>query len=73
MTGILGVDTGTTGMKMGVFHEADDALTLMGHCSQTYEIHTYNNGLFSDIEPGNWQEAFIAGCRRMLFGQHFVA
>ena len=65
MTGILGVDIGTTGMKMGVFRKEEDALTLMGHFSQTYEIHTYNNGLFSDIEPKKWQEAFIAGCRQL--------
>ena len=65
MTGILGVDIGTTGMKMGVFRQAEGALTLMGHCSQTYEIHTYSNGLFSDIKPEKWQEAFIAGCRNL--------
>jgi sugar (pentulose or hexulose) kinase len=65
MTGILGVDIGTTGMKMGVFRKEEGALTLMGHFSQTYEIHTYNNGLFSDIEPLKWQEAFIAGCRNL--------
>jgi sugar (pentulose or hexulose) kinase len=65
MTGILGVDIGTTGMKMGVFCEEEGALTLMGHCSRTYEIHTYNNGLFSDIKPEKWQEAFISGCRNL--------
>ena len=31
MTHILGVDIGTTGMKMGVFRKADGALTLRGH------------------------------------------
>jgi sugar (pentulose or hexulose) kinase len=65
MTGILGVDIGTTGMKMGVFHKEADTLTLVGHCSQTYDIRTYHNGLFSDIEPGKWQEAFTAGCRKL--------
>ncbi len=65
MTHILGVDIGTTGLKMGVFRKADGALTLRGHFSRTYEIHTYNNGLFSDIEPQKWQEAFIAGCRHL--------
>jgi len=65
MTHILGVDIGTTGMKMGVFREAEGALTLWGHFSRTYEVHTYNNGLCSDIEPRKWQEAFIAGCRHM--------
>ena len=65
MTHILSVDIGTTGMKMGVFRKAEGALTLGGHFSRTYEIHTYNNGLFSDIEPRKWQEAFIAGCRHL--------
>jgi hypothetical protein len=45
MTGILDVDIESTGMKMGVFREEEGAVTLMGHCSQTDEIHTYNNGL----------------------------
>lgn len=65
MTHILGVDIGTTGMKMGVFRKAEGTLTLRGHFSRTYEIHTYNDGLFSDIEPQKWQEAFIAGCRHL--------
>lgn len=65
MTHILGVDIGTTGMKMGVFRKAEGSLTLRDHFSRTYEIHTYNDGLFSDIEPQKWQEAFIAGCRHL--------
>jgi sugar (pentulose or hexulose) kinase len=65
MTHVLGVDIGTTGMKMGVFRKADGALKLRGHFSRTYEIHTYNNGLFSDIDPRKWQQAFIAGCRHL--------
>jgi sugar (pentulose or hexulose) kinase len=64
MTHVLGVDIGTTGMKMGVFRKAG-ALKLRGHFSRTYEIHTYNNGLFSDIDPRKWQQAFIAGCRHL--------
>ena len=65
MTHILGVDIGTTGMKMGVFRQTAGTLTLAGDFSRTYEIHTYNKGLFSDIEPHKWQEAFIAGCRHL--------
>ena len=62
---ILGVDVGTTGMKMGVFRAEEGALTMIRGFSRTYEIRTYNDGLFSDIDPKKWQEAFIAGCRDM--------
>jgi sugar (pentulose or hexulose) kinase len=65
MTRILGVDIGTTGMKMGVFRKTEGTLKLESHFSRTYEIHTYNNGLFSDVEPQKWQAAFIAGCRHL--------
>jgi len=61
---ILGVDVGTTGMKMGVFR-MDDVFTMIGNFSKTYHIHTYNEGLFSDINPEKWQEAFVAGCHRL--------
>ena len=61
---ILGVDVGTTGMKMGVFR-MDDVFTMIGKFSKTYHIHTYNEGLFSDINPEKWQEAFVAGCHRL--------
>ena len=61
---ILGVDVGTTGMKVGVFR-MDDAFTMIGNFSKTYHIHTYNEGLFSDINPEKWQEAFVAGCHRL--------
>lgn len=62
---ILGVDVGTTGLKMGVFRQENGSLGMTRSFSKTYEIHTYNDGLFSDIEPRRWQEAFIAGCRDM--------
>jgi len=63
MMRILGVDVGTTSMKMGVFEESEDSVTLVRQFSQEYPINTYNDGLFSDIEPQNWQQAFIAGCK----------
>ena len=62
---ILGVDVGTTGIKMGVFEERENSLVELDSFSKTYAIHTYHDGLFSDIDPGQWQEAFIEGCRRM--------
>ncbi|MBM4314888.1 MAG: hypothetical protein FJ122_13375 [Deltaproteobacteria bacterium] len=62
---ILGVDTGTTSMKMGVFDERDGSVSLVGQSSQEYPINTYNDGLFSDIEPEKWQKAFISGCKTL--------
>lgn len=62
---ILGVDIGTTSMKMGVFDEKDDSVVLVRQFSQEYAINTYNDGLFSDIEPEKWQQAFIAGCKAL--------
>jgi sugar (pentulose or hexulose) kinase len=59
---ILGVDVGTTSMKMGVFDERADSVALVGQSSQEYSINTYNDGLFSDIEPEKWQRAFVSGC-----------
>jgi sugar (pentulose or hexulose) kinase len=60
---ILGVDVGTTSMKMGVFEGSKDSVTLVRQFSQEYSINTYNGGLFSDIEPGKWQQAFMSGCK----------
>jgi len=62
---ILGLDVGTTGLKMGVFRSHDDELTLTGQFSQDYEVNVYNDGLFGDIEQGKWQKAFHAGCRAL--------
>ena len=60
---ILGVDIGTTGMKMGVFRIADDALSLVRQFSQEYEVNIYNDGLFGDIEQDKWKRALAAGCK----------
>ena len=62
MLTVLGVDIGTTGMKMGVFHRERDDLELIEQFSQGYTLHTYNNGLFSDLDPAKWQDAFRRGC-----------
>jgi xylulokinase len=60
---ILGIDIGTTSMKMGVFDEREESVTLVGQSSQEYPINTYNDGLFSDIEPDKWQQALVSGCK----------
>ncbi len=65
MTTVLGVDIGTTGMKIGVFRESNGALELATQFSQNYAINTYNNGQFGDVEPQKWQDAFVAGCAQL--------
>lgn len=62
---LLGVDVGTTGMKMGVFREESHDLTMVAGFSKTYPVHTYNDGLFSDIDPALWRQAFVDGCRHL--------
>ena len=62
---ILSVDIGTTAMKMGVFEDCDRDLELVEQFYREYPINTYNDGLFSDIEPEKWQRAFAAGCGEM--------
>ena len=64
-TTILAVDIGTTGMKMGVFQVVNEALGPVRQFSQEYEVNTYNDGLFSDIEQDKWKQAFNAGCKAM--------
>ena len=62
---ILGVDVGTTGLKMGVFRVEEGSLEMIQSFSKSYPIHTYNDGLFSDIDPEIWQEAFVASYRNL--------
>jgi xylulokinase len=62
---ILGVDIGTTNMKMGVFRLHEDRLQSVRQFSQAYQINVYNGGLFADVEQHKWKEAFVAGCRAM--------
>ena len=62
---ILSVDVGTTAMKMGVFEKEGRDIVPTLQFSRDYPIHTYNGGLFSDIEPKKWQQAFMAGCRSL--------
>lgn len=62
---ILGVDIGTTSMKIGVFDGKDDSVEPVRQFSREYQINTYNDGLFSDIEPEKWQRAFLSGCKAL--------
>ncbi len=62
---VLGVDIGTTSMKMAVFRLTDEALEPVRQFSQAYDVNIRNDGLWGDIEPRRWKEAFMAGCRAM--------
>jgi xylulokinase len=62
---ILSVDIGTTAMKMGVFEEDEKGLKCLKQTYAEYAINTYNDGLYSDIEPQKWQRAFVKGCNFM--------
>jgi sugar (pentulose or hexulose) kinase len=62
---ILGVDVGTTGLKMGVFRVEEGSLEMIQSFSKSYPINTYNDGLFSDIDPEIWKKAFLGGCRHL--------
>ncbi|MHB8910127.1 MAG: FGGY-family carbohydrate kinase [Syntrophales bacterium] len=62
---ILGVDIGTTGMKMGVFCAEGKSLPLIRQFTRHYAVNTYHDGRFSDIEPEKWRQAFLEGCRAM--------
>jgi len=62
---ILGVDIGTTGLKMGVFDSAQDDVVLIKQHSEFYAINTYNNGLYGDIDPNKWLQAFHNGCEAL--------
>ncbi len=70
MLHVLGVDIGTTGLKMGVFYDREGELILLRSFSVEYEINVYNGGLFGDIEPDKWQQAFTDGCRYL--GPHLA-
>jgi sugar (pentulose or hexulose) kinase len=62
---ILGVDIGTTSLKMGVFELIDGVLRPVRQFAQAYDVNIYNDGLFGDIEPDKWRQAFTAGCRTL--------
>ncbi|HUV08558.1 MAG TPA: hypothetical protein VMX75_12560, partial [Spirochaetia bacterium] len=62
---VLGVDLGTTSMKMGVFVARGANLSLVAEANRGYPINVYNGGLFGDIEQEKWKAAFAAGCREL--------
>jgi xylulokinase len=62
---ILAVDIGTSTFKMGLFEQREAGLHLVQQYFTSYQINTYNDGLFSDINPENWKDAFINGCQQL--------
>lgn len=68
---VMAVDVGTTAIKIGVYEQKDGAagsaenLNLIQEFAEGYQINTYNNGLFGDIEPVKWKKAFHNGCREL--------
>jgi sugar (pentulose or hexulose) kinase len=59
------VDIGTTGFKMGVYRSEGGSLELIGQFGLEYEINTYRDGLYSDIEPEKWVAALVEGSRAL--------
>ena len=54
---ILGVDIGTTSMKMGVFRlDRGCVCCRSANSPKPTQINVYNDGLFADIEQHKWQK-----------------
>ena len=63
---VLGVDIGTTSMKMGVFRLVDEGtVQSIRTFSAGYQLNVYNQGTFADIRQEKWLSAFRQGCREM--------
>ncbi len=64
---VLGVDIGTTGLKMAVYSRGNDtgSLSQIGEFSQSYELSNHADELFGDIDPRKWIAAFRQGCRNL--------
>lgn len=59
---VMSLDIGTTQLKMGVFETLDNDVELVKQYAESYEIDSYNDGLFGDIDPDKWIRAFQRGC-----------
>jgi xylulokinase len=68
---ILGVDVGTTALKMAVYRIKEGPEPVLNRMApirefqQGYPINSYNNGLFGDIEQEKWIQAFQSGCKAL--------
>ncbi len=65
---ILGVDIGTTAMKMAVYQAPEQGpaqgagLALAREFSQSYAVNRHDSDLLADIGQEKWLQAFQAGC-----------
>ncbi len=63
---ILGVDIGTTSLKMGIYEVKEDfSLSLIQTYSETYPLNPQKDASFSDINSEHWKQAFVHGCEAM--------
>lgn len=67
MPRVMGVDIGTSALKMGVYDSSkyQNSPVLVDQYTEHYPIRTYNNGLFSDVDPELWRQAFADGCNAL--------
>lgn len=66
MVTLLGVDIGTTFLKIGVCQgETKEESRFVKEVKREYSFNCYNGGLFCDIEPEKWIEAFVQGCKEL--------
>ena len=63
---ILGVDIGTTSLKMGIYEiKEDSSIVLIQTYSESYPLNPQKDTSFSDIDSEYWKRAFIHGCEAM--------
>jgi xylulokinase len=66
---ILGVDIGTSSMKLALFEahdsSSDGGLRLVDEFTKPYEVRIYNNGTFGEVDPHDWMAAFEEGCKTL--------
>jgi xylulokinase len=58
MNNFLGIDVGTTGLKVALFAESGQ---LIGSECYEYPIHSPRPG-YAEQDPEAWWRGFIAGC-----------
>jgi len=61
---LLGVDLGTSGVKVGLFDRVGHRLTLT---RRAYPLHAPHSG-WAEQEPGDWWAATCSACREALDG-----
>jgi xylulokinase len=62
---VLGVDIGTSSMKLAVFDGDEDGLRMVAEYTKAYTVRIYNGGTFGDVDPNDWMAAFEDGCKTL--------